>query len=137
MSVKRPRRPELRSVPVSIECRADGKAVYACIGDPSKALCGEAGVIAFGDNLPEALAALARELYAEVQAECPERTRAEAAEALLRAVVAAVRRSERANDMYRHGQGNDLNAAEIQQGAARAMQDALAEAEAHMEPTDA
>lgn len=59
-------------------------------------------------------------------------TRAEEAEALLHTVVAAVRRSERANDMYRHGQGNDLDAVEIQQGAARAMQDALAEAEAHL-----
>lgn len=62
------RRPDLRSVPVAVECRGDGKAVYACIGDPSSALRGESGVIAFGENLPEALHALAAALYEEVGA---------------------------------------------------------------------
>ena len=60
------KRPDLRSVPVAIECRGDGKAVYACIGDPSEALTGQRGVIAFGDNLPDALHELATELYKEV-----------------------------------------------------------------------
>ena len=60
------KRPEMRSVPCAIECRGDGKAVYACIGDPGKALQGESGLIAFGDTLADALRALAIEIEREV-----------------------------------------------------------------------
>lgn len=60
------RRPYMRSVPCAIECRADGTAVYACIGDVSLALRGEAGVIGYGDTLADALRDLADEIEREV-----------------------------------------------------------------------
>ena len=57
----------MRSVPCTIECRGDGKAVYACLGGtPSEALVGEKGLIAFGDTLADALSALADEIEREV-----------------------------------------------------------------------
>lgn len=61
------RRATMRHPPCAIECRCDGNQVYACIGNPSKALVGESGVIAFGDTLPDALRALALEIEREVE----------------------------------------------------------------------
>jgi len=61
------KRPYPRSVPCAVRCRADGSAIYACIGDETDALTeGKNSVIGFGDTLPEALRALADELEREV-----------------------------------------------------------------------
>jgi hypothetical protein len=57
----------MRSVPCAVECRGDGKAVYACIGDRSDAMTEQIrSVIGFGDTLPDALRALADEIEKEV-----------------------------------------------------------------------
>lgn len=62
------KRPYMRSVPCAVECRADGKSVYALIGDSTSALTdGERGIIAFGDTLPDALRALADAIEKEVE----------------------------------------------------------------------
>lgn len=55
------KRPELRHPPLAIQCRCDGNQVYAMIGkDPME------GCVGYGENLPEALRALAIELEREV-----------------------------------------------------------------------
>lgn len=66
MSCTAPRRPDMRHPPCAIECRCDGDQVYACIGNPEKALLGESGLIAFGDTLADALRHLADEIEREV-----------------------------------------------------------------------
>lgn len=65
MTVKQP---YMRHPPCAVECRADGKQVYAAIGDPDAAVRGEpGGVIGFGDTLADALRNLADEIEKEVE----------------------------------------------------------------------
>jgi len=61
------KRPIMRHPPCAIECRCDGSAIYAVIGNPDEAIRGESGVIGFGDTLPDALRALALEIEKEVE----------------------------------------------------------------------
>lgn len=60
------KRSTMRHPPCSVECGCDGNQVYACIGRPDEALRGEAGVIAFGDTLADALRNLGDEIVREV-----------------------------------------------------------------------
>lgn len=62
------KRPTMRHPPCAVECRCDGNQVYALIGDAGAALRGEsAGVIGFGDTLPDALRELADAIEKEVE----------------------------------------------------------------------
>lgn len=66
--VRKVKRPYMRSVPCAVECRADGKAVYAAIGNVDGAIRGESsGVIGFGNTLPDALRSLADAIEKEVE----------------------------------------------------------------------
>jgi hypothetical protein len=62
------KRPYMRPVPCAVECRGDGSAVYALIGDFTSAMTdGENGVIGYGNDLPEALRSLADAIEKEVE----------------------------------------------------------------------
>ncbi len=62
------RRPYMRHPPCAVECRCDGKQVYAAIGDPDAGILRQpGGVIGFGDTLADALRNLADEIEKEVE----------------------------------------------------------------------
>lgn len=61
------KRPYMRTAPVTIECRGDGTAVYACVGSIFiEGYGGPNALIGFGDTLAEALRDLADSIEKEI-----------------------------------------------------------------------
>lgn len=61
------KRPYMRTAPVTVECRGDGKSVYACVGSIFVLeYGGPSALIGFGDTLADALRDLAESIEKEI-----------------------------------------------------------------------